>query len=398
MNTPQQNRNNSVSSSTSSNNQNTSNVEIDGKYKQLEKLGKGTYATVYTGINKKTGQLVALKEIKLDPEEGTPSTAIREISLMKELKHENIVRLYDVIHTEEKLTLVFEKMDNDLRKYMDLVYKERCRIHNSMNTNNYPVNSSLVPPEVSVLRNENSGETPYDNSNPPSTIDGGNSASPKDPSSNGLANVPKGLDPSLVKFFAYQLLNGTNFCHENKILHRDLKPQNLLINKNLQLKLGDFGLARAFGLPVSSFSSDVVTLWYRSIDVLLGSKSYFTSIDTWSIGCIIAEMISGVPLFKGANDDDQIMKIFEVLGYPRERDTNFTGWFNNLPKYNAESWNDKRLGVDTFESLANKLNLDMQADYLTLDLLVNLLRLDPNQRLSTLEALQHPYFNDLRRE
>ncbi|SGZ39676.1 related to Negative regulator of the PHO system [Hanseniaspora guilliermondii] len=391
MNTPQQNRNNSVGSNISSTNQTPSNVEIDGKYKQLEKLGKGTYATVYTGINKKTGQLVALKEIKLDPEEGTPSTAIREISLMKELKHENIVRLYDVIHTEEKLTLVFEKMDNDLRKYMDLVYKERCRIHNSMNTNNkYAVNSSLVPPEVSVLRNEDQTDTLNDNSN---TGDGVNN-SPKD----SISNVPKGLDPSLVKFFAYQLLNGTNFCHENKILHRDLKPQNLLINKNLQLKLGDFGLARAFGLPVSSFSSDVVTLWYRSIDVLLGSKSYFTSIDTWSIGCIIAEMISGVPLFKGANDDDQIMKIFEVLGYPKERDINFTGWYTNLPKYDAESWDNKRIGIDLFESLANKLNLDIQDDYLTLDLLVNLLALDPNQRLSTLEALQHPYFNDLRRE
>lgn len=393
MNTPQQNRNNSVGSSISSTNQTPSNVEIDGKYKQLEKLGKGTYATVYTGINKKTGQLVALKEIKLDPEEGTPSTAIREISLMKELKHENIVRLYDVIHTEEKLTLVFEKMDNDLRKYMDLVYKERCRIHNSMNANNnYAVNSSLVPPEVSVLRNEDQTET--SNENPNANAGDGANNSPKD----SIANVPKGLDPSLVKFFAYQLLNGTNFCHENKILHRDLKPQNLLINKNLQLKLGDFGLARAFGLPVSSFSSDVVTLWYRSIDVLLGSKSYFTSIDTWSIGCIIAEMISGVPLFKGANDDDQIMKIFEVVGYPRERDVNFTGWYSNLPKYSPESWDNKRIGIDLFESLANKLNLDMQDDYLTLDLLVNLLALDPNQRLSTLEALQHPYFNDLRRE
>ncbi|OBA27678.1 Pkinase-domain-containing protein [Hanseniaspora valbyensis NRRL Y-1626] len=346
-NTPQQPRNASISSSSSSSNNtasvgnsNTNGIELDGKYKQLEKLGKGTYATVYTGINKKTGQLVALKEIKLDPEEGTPSTAIREISLMKELKHENIVRLYDVIHTEEKLTLVFEKMDNDLRKYMDLVYKERCKLQQQS---------------------------------------------------------PSSLDASLVKFFAFQLLNGTNYCHENKILHRDLKPQNLLINKNLQLKIGDFGLARAFGLPVSSFSSDVVTLWYRSIDVLLGSKSYFTSIDTWSIGCIIAEMISGVPLFKGANEDDQILKIFQVIGYPRERDLLNSGWYVNLPKYDAKSWDFVKSGLDTIHSLANILKLNLETHYLTLDLLVKLLQLDPMKRLSTLEALEHPYFNDLRR-
>jgi serine/threonine protein kinase len=88
-------------------------------FQQLEKLGEGTYATVFKGRNRQTGELVALKEIHLDSEEGTPSTAIREISLMKELKHENIVSLHDVIHTENKLMLVFEYMDKDLKKYMD---------------------------------------------------------------------------------------------------------------------------------------------------------------------------------------------------------------------------------------------------------------------------------------
>ena len=181
-------------------------------------LGEGTYATVYKGRNRQTGELVALKEIHLDSEEGTPSTAIREISLMKELKHENIVTLHDVIHTENKLMLVFEYMDKDLKKYMD-------------------------------------------------------------------ARGDRGqLDHATIKRFMQDLLRGTAFCHENRVLHRDLKPQNLLINTKGQLKLADFGLARAFGIPVNTFSNEVVTLWYRAPDVLLGSRTYNTSIDIWSAG------------------------------------------------------------------------------------------------------------------
>ncbi|KAK2070250.1 hypothetical protein P8C59_004762 [Phyllachora maydis] len=161
---------------------------MDGKrhpssFQQLEKLGEGTYATVFKGRNRQTGELVALKEIHLDSEEGTPSTAIREISLMKELKHENIVALHDVIHTENKLMLVFEFMDGDLKKYMD--------------------------------------------------TQGDRGA----------------LKPAIIKSFMYQLLQGIDFCHQNRVLHRDLKPQNLLINSKGALKLGDFGLARAFGIP-----------------------------------------------------------------------------------------------------------------------------------------------------
>ncbi len=149
------------------------------------------------GRNRVTGDIVALKEIHLDSEEGAPSTAIREISLMKELRNPNIVRLHDVMHTERMLTLVFEFMDQDLKKYMD--------------------------------------------------THGTNGA----------------LEPFLVKHFTFQLLRGIAYCHEMRVLHRDLKPQNLLINQAGYLKLADFGLARAFGIPVNTFSNEVVTLWYR---------------------------------------------------------------------------------------------------------------------------------------
>ena len=208
---------------------------------------------MYKGRNRATGALVALKEISLDSEEGTPSTAIREISLMKELDHENIVTLYDVIHTENKLTLVFEYMDKDLKKYME--------------------------------------------------VHGQQSA----------------LDLKVVKSFMFQLLKGIMFCHDNRVLHRDLKPQNLLINNKGELKLGDFGLARAFGIPFNTFSNEVVTLWYRAPDVLLGSRAYTTSIDIWSAGCIFAEMCTGKPLFPGTANEDQLIKIFRLMGTPNER-------------------------------------------------------------------------------
>lgn len=295
---------------------------MDGKrhpssFQQLEKLGEGTYATVFKGRNRQTGELVALKEIHLDSEEGTPSTAIREISLMKELKHDNIVALHDVIHTENKLMLVFEYMDGDLKKYMD------------------------TQGERGALR------------------------------------------PPVIKSFMYQLLKGIDFCHKNRVLHRDLKPQNLLINGKGQLKLGDFGLARAFGIPVNTFSNEVVTLWYRAPDVLLGSRTYNTSIDIWSAGCIMAEMFTGRPLFPGTTNEDQIIRIFRIMGTPTER--TWPG-LTQYPEYKT-TWQ-----MYATQNLASILQ---QIDATGIDLLQRMLQLRPELRISASEALQHPWFNDL---
>jgi len=288
-------------------------------YIQLEKLGEGTYATVFKGRSRTTNEIVALKEIHLDAEEGTPSTAIREISLMKELKHVNIVRLHDVIHTETKLVLIFEYCEQDLKKYMDQ--------HGDRGA----------------------------------------------------------LDPNTVRSFMYQLLKGTAFCHENQVLHRDLKPQNLLINRKGELKLGDFGLARAFGVPVNTFSNEVVTLWYRAPDVLLGSRTYSTSIDVWSCGCIFAEMISGVPLFRGRDNQDQLLHIMRIIGTPS--DAQFQKMFKETPEITLKPY--PRYPKMPFQQVLPK------ASPQAVDLLERLLKFDPAERISAAEALSHPYFTSV---
>jgi cyclin-dependent kinase len=153
------------------------------------------------------------------------------------------------------------------------------------------------------------------------------------------------------------------------------------------LKLADFGLARAFGIPVRSYSHEVVTLWYRAPDVLMGSRQYSTSIDVWSAGCIFAEMASGRPLFPGSSIKDQLLRIFKVLGTPTEET-----WprVSQLPEYKNDFAIYNRIPL---ESLLPKL------DPSGIDLLSQqLIEYQPEKRISAEDALQHPYFEEIRKK
>jgi serine/threonine protein kinase len=124
------------------------------------------------------------------------------------------------------------------------------------------------------------------------------------------------LGDAMVKKFMSQLCEGVRYCHSHRVLHRDLKPQNLLIDRDGNLKLADFGLARAFGVPLRTYTHEVVTLWYRAPEILLGGRQYSTGVDMWSVGCIFAEMCTRKPLFPGDSEIDEIFKIFRYV-FPR---------------------------------------------------------------------------------
>ncbi|TEA28616.1 hypothetical protein DBR06_SOUSAS31110012, partial [Sousa chinensis] len=285
-------------------------------YIKLDKLGEGTYATVYKGKSKLTDNLVALKEIRLEHEEGAPCTAIREVSLLKDLKHANIVTLHDIIHTEKSLTLVFEYLDKDLKQYLD-----DCG--NVINMHN-------------------------------------------------------------VKLFLFQLLRGLAYCHRQKVLHRDLKPQNLLINERGELKLADFGLARAKSIPTKTYSNEVVTLWYRPPDILLGSTDYSTQIDMWGVGCIFYEMATGRPLFPGSTVEEQLHFIFRILGTPTEET-----WPGILSNEEFKTYNYPKYRAEALLSHAPRLDSDGA------DLLTKLLQFEGRNRISAEDAMKHPFFLSL---
>ena len=293
---------------------------IANRYVIINKLGEGAYGTVYLAEDSKNNNIkVALKQLKGGTvEEGVPISCLREISLLKELSHINIVKLMDVIHLNSSITLVFEYVETDLKELLK-------------------------------------------------------------------KNGNKPLPPKLYKSLLYQLLKGIHNIHKMKILHRDIKSENLLISKDNVLKITDFGLARGYGLPIKNFRNDVVSLWYRAPDILLGNEQYERSVDMWSIGCIFGEMVTGSIFFKGFSENDQLRKIFEILGTPNEK------WYKFYMEY--PGWEKQAL---TEVSLPKKWkDVLPDLDDNGIDLISKLLELDPEKRILAPEALEHPFFKDL---
>ncbi|KAE9417874.1 hypothetical protein Angca_002607, partial [Angiostrongylus cantonensis] len=300
-----------------------------GKFDNLKKIGEGTYGVVFKGVHRKSGKLVALKKISLERDnEGVPSTCIREICLLKDLNHRNIVRLYDVIHSGMQLYLVFEFIDRDLKSLLDSLPGKRLPLKH-------------------------------------------------------------------VKSFLWQLLQALAYCHTRRVLHRDLKPQNLLVNNGGIIKLADFGLARNFSIPSRVYTHEVVTLWYRAPEVvfaltfsfliLLGSRYYSTAIDIWSLGCIFSEMMSGSALFAGDSEIDQLFRIFRILGTPTPEMwpgvEKLQDYKRTFPRW---SFNAQALTVATDPMTEDGV-----------DLLKEMIRYPPESRITAKTALGHRYLRDV---
>lgn len=283
-------------------------------FQKLEKIGEGTYGIVYKAKDKKTGRLLALKKIRPESEnEGIPATTIREIILLKNLKHSTIIDLMEVIHNEDRMYLVFEFIETDLKKLIDEYSRK---------------------------------------------------------------NVD--FDEYVAKKMSFQLCTAVSFCHSRNIFHRDLKPQNILVDSEFNIKLADFGLGRAASIPLRVYTSQIITLWYRPPELLLGQEYYDSSVDIWSLACIFIEIYTLVAPFMGDSEIDQIHKIFNILGTPSSDD-----WkgVENLPNFAKDPENNKRRDLKSI--------ID---DPTLLSLVERMLLYNPMKRLTELEVLEDDYF------
>ncbi|KRX09464.1 Protein kinase-like domain [Pseudocohnilembus persalinus] len=195
--------------------------------------------------------------------------------------------------------------------------------------------------------------------------------------------------PNIVKqLMFYQLLSAVGYCHRKRILHRDIKPQNILIDKNGQVKLADFGLAREFSLPLKQLTKEVETLWYRGPELLLGSKVYSFGLDSWSLGCVLYEIHTNNVLFCSESQIEQLFKIFQLLGTPQQ----FT-WTNveNLPYFLNKF-------PQFFMNHEHIRKVFQGVDQQTQDLILKFIEIDPVKRINVFQALEHSYFNEIKQE
>lgn len=287
------------------------------RYEKIEFLGEGQFATVYKAKDVETDNIVAVKKIKLgsreEAQDGINRTALREIKLLQELHHENLIGLLDVFGHMSNVSLVFDFMDTDL----EVIIKDNTIILTTAN----------------------------------------------------------------IKSYILQTLQGLEYLHLSWILHRDLKPNNLLVNAKGVLKIGDFGLAKMYGSPNRINTHQVVTRWYRAPELLFGAKQYGTCIDIWAVGCILAELLLRVPLFPGESDLDQLTKIFNVFGNPTEE--NWPG-IKSLSDY---------IEFKPFAPIPLKSIFTAAGDDL-INLIETMLVLNPLGRKNCTECLKMPFFSN----
>ncbi|KAF7289975.1 NTF2 domain-containing protein [Mycena indigotica] len=297
-------------------------------YEITTKLGEGTFGEVHKAHHPASNSLVALKRILMHNEkEGMPVTALREIKILKALNHSCIVNILDMF-------VVRSTSKDPLSVYMVFPYMDH---------------------DLAGL----------------------------------LENERVKLQPSQIKLYMKQLLEGTEYMHRNHILHRDMKAANLLINNQGTLLIADFGLARAFdsgdnpnrGHKERKYTNCVVTRWYRPPELLLGARHYGGEVDMWGIGCVLGEMFMRRPILPGTSDVDQLEKIFMLCGSPNQHT-----WpnFDVLPGCEGiKGYGQHHRKIKTtFEHIGSE----------TVDLLEQLLICNPRQRITASAALDHDYF------
>lgn len=288
-------------------------------YIATARLGKGTYGTVYKVVKKDTNEIFAIKKIKMDVDtEGIPSTALREIAILKKMRHPNIISIKGLAFSDKNIELCLEYCQFDLKKFMD---------HHKDDPSVYNIRT--------------------------------------------------------IKSLMYQIVKATDFLHSHKILHRDLKPQNVLVTEGtLIAKLADFGLSRVYSIPIRPYTKEVLTLWYRSPEMMLGMSNYSTGLDIWSLGCIFGEFFMKKPMFMGDSEIDQLFKIMKVYGTFNE---NVLPGYKSFPYFNKEFPYWRPMGLREYMTASCQVPMDEVA----FDLLEKMLRIDPIKRISCKDALNH---------
>jgi cyclin-dependent kinase 12/13 len=209
----------------------------------------------------------------------------------------------------------------------------------------------------------------------------------------GILDTPEiRLTQDHIKSWSQQLLGGCHYMHTNKVIHRDLKSSNILVNRKGELKIADLGLSRSWNSEMKRLTNKVITLWYRPPELLLGCIDYTTKIDMWSVGCIIAEMFRRAAVLKGSNEANQIDLIFRLCGHPTRE---------NWPDINKQCRLWKKFEPDSSahrmpNRLAEKLRETLPHPKWMTDeavmLISNLMELNPEMRWSALQALDADYF------